>query len=277
MHWSIRAFEAGDADAVHRVVAAAFGREAEATLVDQLRGADAWLADLALVATDAVGLIRGFAALTQITVDGRPALALAPVAVSPDWQRRGAGTALVHEGIRRAVVRGERLILVLGSPAYYGRFGFVPAIALGITGPYGGAGDAFQALVLAGSAPAPTGRAVYSRSVRRPVAHPGPGPIHQLSIAMHLGASPGSGPSPGHSDPRGPRPICAGVHHGDEGFRPPGANRHRKRHHGDVIRCLTPVTPCISCDVTLVLFASRSPGFTAPAPTPRRQPPPPSP
>jgi putative acetyltransferase len=103
----------------------------------------------------------GFAALSRITVGGQPALALAPVAVAPEWQGKGAGSALVRTGIARAARRHERLIVVLGDPAYYGPFGFTPAIPLRIHGPYDDAGLAFQALVLPGDDPVPSGLAVY--------------------------------------------------------------------------------------------------------------------
>jgi putative acetyltransferase len=55
----------------------------------------------------------------------------------------------------------QRLILVLGDPRYYGRFGFEAAIPMGIHGPYDHAGPAIQALVLPGADPIPGGLAVY--------------------------------------------------------------------------------------------------------------------
>jgi putative acetyltransferase len=55
----------------------------------------------------------------------RPAL-LGPLAVAPGWQRRGIGTALVRDGLRRLREIGATQVLVLGDPAYYGRFGFRP-------------------------------------------------------------------------------------------------------------------------------------------------------
>lgn len=164
MTWLITQARPADFPAIHGVVAGAFGREDEASLVERLRTSDAWLADLALTAQpsgDRGGLIVGFAALTRITVGGRPALALAPAAVAPDWQGQGAGSALVRAAIARAADRGERLILVLGDPRYYGRFGFAAAIPMGIHGPYDDAGPAFQALVLPGPDWVPLGLAVY--------------------------------------------------------------------------------------------------------------------
>ena len=164
MDWLVEPAQPSDFVAIHGVVASAFGQEAEAQLVERLRTGAAWLPGLALVARSSAqpqGPVAGFAALIRLTVGGRAALALAPVAVAPEWQGQGAGSALVREGIARAVGRGERLVLVLGDPRYYGRFGFVPAIQMGISGPYDHAGLAFQALVLPGGEPAPAGLAVY--------------------------------------------------------------------------------------------------------------------
>lgn len=164
MDWRVRRTRASDFADVHDVVASAFGRDDEARLVDRLRASDAWLPGLALVARppgEHRGSIVGFAALSRVTVGGRPALALAPVAVAPEWQQRGAGSALVRTGIARASQRRERLILVLGDPRYYGRFGFVAATTMGIHGPYDDAGPAFQALGLPGAGPVPSGLAIY--------------------------------------------------------------------------------------------------------------------
>ena len=164
MTWLVRQVRPPEFPAVHAVVTGAFGREDEARLVERLRASDAWVPRLTLVARpsgEPRGPIVGFAALSRITVGGQPALALAPVAVAPEWQGKGAGSALVRTGIARAARRHERLIVVLGDPSYYGRFGFVAAIPMGIHGPYDRAGPAFQALVLPGDDPIPSGLAVY--------------------------------------------------------------------------------------------------------------------
>ena len=134
MDWRVRPARASDFVDIHGVVASAFGQEDEAQFVERLRTRSAWLPGLALVARSSAQPqrpIAGFAALSRVTVGGRPALALAPVAVAPEWQGQGAASALVREGIARAVGRGERLVLVLGDPRYYGRFGFVPATRWG--------------------------------------------------------------------------------------------------------------------------------------------------
>ena len=77
---------------------------------------------------------------------GREAIAIAPLAVAPGHQRQGVGSALVGEALRRADADRWPLVVLLGSPAYYGRFGFEPASSLGIDYLAVGAGNPhFQA------------------------------------------------------------------------------------------------------------------------------------
>jgi predicted N-acetyltransferase YhbS len=79
-------------------------------------------------------------------LDGRRALAIAPLAVTPSRQGTGIGGALVTELLRRAEDAAAPLVLLLGSPAYYGRFGFEPSGPLGIVyPPVGGGSPHFQA------------------------------------------------------------------------------------------------------------------------------------
>jgi putative acetyltransferase len=118
------------------VVTAAFGRRAEADLVDALSASAAWVPELSLVAEEGRAVV-GYAALTRAslrTVAGDVGLlALAPLAVAPDWQRRGIGGDLVRAALQIAAQRGERAVVLIGHPSYYPRFGFVPAAAMGLT------------------------------------------------------------------------------------------------------------------------------------------------
>jgi putative acetyltransferase len=126
----IRREAAGDAAAVRAVTAAAFGRPgmagppAEATLVDELRASGAWLPCLSLVALDAGGDVIGHVVCTRGHVGQAPVLALGPLSVRPDCQRRGAGSALMHAALGAGDALGEPLVALLGSPGYYSRFGF---------------------------------------------------------------------------------------------------------------------------------------------------------
>lgn len=74
---------------------------------------------------------------------GRRALAVAPLAVEPGHQRGGVGTALMHELIARADGDGHPMLLLLGDPAYYDRFGFEASGPSGITYPAAGAGSSY--------------------------------------------------------------------------------------------------------------------------------------
>jgi putative acetyltransferase len=141
----------GDRAAVRRVHEAAFGQPDEADMVDGLRAGEAWLAPYSLLA-EVGGEVVGHVLLSRLSVGGAAALALAPLAVLPGHQSTGVGSALVREVLARAADDGEGFVVVLGNPAYYGRFGFTSAAGFGLTGGYSFTGDAWQALVLPGGA-----------------------------------------------------------------------------------------------------------------------------
>ncbi|CCH18206.1 GNAT family N-acetyltransferase [Micromonospora lupini] len=108
----------------------------EATLVDALRTDEGWLPAYSLVATDSDGQVVGHVVATRGRVGGAPvALGLGPLGVRPGWQRRGVGTALMHAVLGAADARDEPLVVLLGHPEYYPRFGFRPAVELGVTPP----------------------------------------------------------------------------------------------------------------------------------------------
>ena len=120
------------------VVTAAFGSPAEAELVCRIRASDHYLPSAALVATDVeddrvvghvmvsfVGLRRADGSLGKVA-------SLSPLAVHPDRQRSGIGSALVHAVVAVVDGLGEPLVVLEGSPAYYGRLGFEHSVPLGI-------------------------------------------------------------------------------------------------------------------------------------------------
>ena len=151
----VRVEREDEAEAIARVIRAAFGGEEEVVLVERVRASEGFFPRLSWVA-EVDGEVVGHSLLSRAhlrTEAGRePILALAPVAVSPPHQRGGIGTALVREGLVEAERLGERLVVVLGHAAYYPRFGFVRASTMGISSPFEGADESFMALALRGDA-----------------------------------------------------------------------------------------------------------------------------
>jgi putative acetyltransferase len=129
----VRAEMPGDIPAIHRVNESAFGRPNEAMLVDALRGAAG--AYLSLVA-EQDGNVVGHVLFTEVRVESGAgswdALGLAPMAVLPEYQRQGIGSQLVRSGLDACVRQGHLVVVGLGHPNYYPRFGFVPAAATGL-------------------------------------------------------------------------------------------------------------------------------------------------
>lgn len=118
-----------------RVVREAFrGGDEEVPIVNDVRRLGAVIADLELVAT-IDDIVVGHVLTSRGDLHGRTVAAVAPLAVHPDWQGSGVGSALMTELIDRADRHGWPLLALLGNPSYYGRFGFEPAGALGITHP----------------------------------------------------------------------------------------------------------------------------------------------
>ena len=93
---------------------------------------------------------RRFATRGRLEPAVAPVLGLGPLGVLPGEQRRGVGSALVHALLAVAEACDERLVALLGDPAYYRRLGFRPAADLGVTPPDPRWGAHFQARLLAG-------------------------------------------------------------------------------------------------------------------------------
>ncbi|MFY1636662.1 GNAT family N-acetyltransferase [Solwaraspora sp. WMMB335] len=171
----VRREQADDVGAVRGVVAAAFARTGtpdeapvEVALLDRLRADGSWLAELSLVALvepgsgHPAGGIVGHVVCTRAYLgDDRPVLGLGPLAVRPDRQRTGVGTALMHAVLGAAEALDEPLVALLGSPAFYRRFGFRAAAEFGIIAPDPQWGRHFQVRLL-GPDPAPYGRFRYA-------------------------------------------------------------------------------------------------------------------
>ena len=161
---SVRAERRDDRDAVHRILVRAFPSDAEARLVEALRGRTQ--PQVSLVAEDAVIGVLGHILFTPVEICSRSershAIGLGPMAVLPEHQRKGAGSALVRAGLAACAAIGERIVVVLGHPDYYPRFGFQPAWEFGLYYQSPGANPAFMVCELErGALRGRAGKVVY--------------------------------------------------------------------------------------------------------------------
>jgi putative acetyltransferase len=132
----VRPEETADRARVGEILTAAFGRDAEARLVERLRGRVRPEISLVAVGRLPAGAERivGHVYFSPVRVGeaGRPAVALGPVSVDPDHQGRGAGRALCLRGLETCREMDLPVVFVLGHPDYYRRLGFQPARPYGL-------------------------------------------------------------------------------------------------------------------------------------------------
>src|SRR5262245_36819569 len=136
MSVAVRATTYDDREQVLDVVRLSFaasgrGEDEEAQIVAQTWELDAVPDGLDLVADDD-GVIVGHVMAARGRLAEKDALGIAPLCVSPSHQRQGVGTALMRAIIDKSQAAGWPFVVLLGDPAYYGRFGFEAAGPLGI-------------------------------------------------------------------------------------------------------------------------------------------------
>jgi putative acetyltransferase len=132
---AIRPERPDDAAAIARVLGEAFGGPEVPRLVEQIRASPHFVVDWSLVAEvegEVAGHVMVSFALLRDGVAERPVAMLSPLAVAPRLQRRGIGGALVRAVTVRVDAAGEPLVVLEGSPVFYGRLGFEHSVPLGI-------------------------------------------------------------------------------------------------------------------------------------------------
>jgi putative acetyltransferase len=150
----IRAARASDHDAIVAVTDAAFeGSEKALRIVREVEP------EISLV-WEEDGAILGHTMLSRMEMGRHRPFQLSPLSVMPGHQGRGIGGALIREALRLADEAGEAVVLLLGHPGYYPRFGFEPATPLGILAP-GEFGDAWMAARLRAYDPSFRGHVVF--------------------------------------------------------------------------------------------------------------------
>lgn len=159
---SVRPERPSDHAAARRIHRLAFAPSpGEADLVDALRASGAHVAALCLVAEAGDEPVGHIVFSRARLASGHDVLALAPMAVLPGFQGRGAGAALIREGLRRAAETDFALVVVLGHASYYPRFGFEPARRYGVVAPWNVPQEAWLVHRLPGYEPSAGGRVSY--------------------------------------------------------------------------------------------------------------------
>jgi len=152
---TIRPETTEDYAAIREVNLVAFGGETEPRLVESLRQSADFIPELSLVAVES-GEVVGHILFSPVVIETKdgaiPALALAPMSVRPELQNQGIGSELVRHGLEQCRSSGHRIVVVVGHPTYYPRFGFSPARARGLEAPFPVPDEAFLVLELVRSA-----------------------------------------------------------------------------------------------------------------------------
>ena len=150
--FEIRKENKNDYNEVYNVIKKAFetaehsdGNEQD--LVVRLRKSEAFIPELSLVAVEENKIV-GYILFTKIKIKDNIELALAPLAVLPEYQRKGIGKKLIETGHNIAKNLGYHYSIVLGSENYYSKMGYIPAIQYGIKAPFQVPDENFMAIKL---------------------------------------------------------------------------------------------------------------------------------
>ena len=169
----VRGQQADDYDAIRHIYGEAFRRPGfrppldagavppEVLLFEALWEAGDVIAELSFTALNEAAVV-GHVTASRATVATDPVVAVGPVGVLPERQGLGIGSALMNALLTAGDAAGVPMVVLLGSPQYYGRFGFLPALELGVISPEPSWGEAFQARPLTAYTPALAGRFRYA-------------------------------------------------------------------------------------------------------------------
>ena len=158
----VRTEKEADRDAIYAINAAAFETLSEAGLVNALRErARPYVSLVAVADEELVGHIM----FSPVSLSGHPSLklmGLGPMAVAPNHQRKGFGSALVRAGLEQCRQLAITAVVVLGHPQFYPRFGFSPSSRFNIDSEYGVPEEVFMALeLIPGALKGRSGRVKY--------------------------------------------------------------------------------------------------------------------
>lgn len=159
MNINIRSEKKADQQEIYEVVKRAFetaehADEDEHNLVNRLRNSESFIPELSIVATIDEKIIAHVLFTKAIIKNNEQefaTLALAPVSVVPEFQRKGVGSKIMTESLQKAKQLGYESVIVLGSNEYYPKFGFTEAAHFDIKAPFEVPSEFFMALELVGN------------------------------------------------------------------------------------------------------------------------------
>ena len=164
----VRRQRADDYEAIRQIYAAAFRRSEnpeavplEVGIFQALWEVGDLIPELSFTALEEVEAV-GHVTASRATVAADSVVAVGPIGVLPEHQGRGIGSALMEALLTAADTAHVPMVVLLGSPQYYARFGFRSAQGLGVIPPEPTWGEAFQARPLTAYTPAVGGRFQYA-------------------------------------------------------------------------------------------------------------------